>query len=90
METSDKPAEGGKDALSTGGAYIMQEKAIGGFDEESDEDYIYYKATNLNGGQIEDIVLKIPKMEVVAAPVRIVHCLSISRKPLLLWHSAQR
>ena len=39
----------------------MQEKAIGGFDEESDEDYIYYKATNLNGGQIEDIVLKIPK-----------------------------
>lgn len=39
----------------------MQEKAIGGFDEESDEDYIYYKATNLNGGQIEDVVLKIPK-----------------------------
>ena len=61
VETSDKPAEGGKDALSTGGAYIMQEKAIGGFDEESDEDYIYYKATNLNGGQIEDVVLKIPK-----------------------------
>ena len=29
VETSDKPAEGGKDALSTGGAYIMQEKAIG-------------------------------------------------------------
>lgn len=61
VETSDKPEEGGKDALSTGGAYAMQEKAIGGFDEESDEDYIYYKATNLNGGQIEDVVLKIPK-----------------------------
>lgn len=31
------------------------------FDEESDEDYIYYKAVNLNGGQIEDVILKIPK-----------------------------
>ena len=61
VETSDKPAKEGKDALSTGGAYMMQEKAIGGFDEESDEDYIYYKAVNLNGGQIEDVVLKIPK-----------------------------
>ena len=61
VETSDKPAEGGKDALSTGGAYMMQEKTIGGFDEESDEEYIYYKAVNLNGTQIEDIVLKIPK-----------------------------
>ena len=61
VETSDTPAEGGKDALSTGGAYAMQEKAIAGFDEESDEDYIYYKAVNLNGGQIEDVILKIPK-----------------------------
>ena len=61
VETSDDPSEGGKDALSTGGAYAMQEKAIGGFDEESDEDYIYYKAVNINGGQIEDVVLKIPK-----------------------------
>ena len=61
VETSDKPEEGGKDALSTGGAYAMQEKSIGGFDEESDEEYIYYKAVNLNGGQIEDVVLKIPK-----------------------------
>ena len=61
VETSDKPEEGGKDALSTGGAYAMQAKAIGGFDEESDEKYIYYKAVNLNGGQIEDVVLKIPK-----------------------------
>lgn len=61
VETSDTPVEKGKDALSTGGAYIMQEKAIGSFDEESDEDYIYYKAVNLNGMQIEDVVLKIPK-----------------------------
>lgn len=61
VETSDKPEEGGKNALSTGGAYTMQDKMIGGFDEDSDEEYIYYKAVNLNGKQIEDVVLKIPK-----------------------------
>ena len=61
VETSDKPEEGGKNALSTGGAYTMQDKTIGGFDEDSDEEYIYYKAVNLNGKQIEDVVLKIPK-----------------------------
>ena len=61
VETSDTPEEGGKNALSTGGAYSIQEKAIGGFDEESDEDYIYYKAVNLNGKQLEDVVIQIPK-----------------------------
>lgn len=61
VETSDKPEKDGKDALSTGGAFEMQEKAIGGFDEESDEDYIYFKAVNLNGRQMEDVVIKVPK-----------------------------
>ena len=61
VETSDTPEEGGKSALSTGGAYEMQEKAIAGFDEESDEDYIYYKAVNLNGKQLPDVEIKIPK-----------------------------
>ena len=61
VETSDTPEEGGKSALSTGGAYEMQEKAIAGFDEESDEDYIYYKAVNLNGKQLHDVEIKIPK-----------------------------
>lgn len=61
VETSDTPEENGTDALSTGGAYAMQEKTIGGFDEESDEDYIYFKAVNLNGNQIEDVVIKVPK-----------------------------
>lgn len=61
VETADVPEKGGKQALSTGGAYEMQEKAIGGFDEESDEDYIYYKAVNLNGAQLPDVQIKIPK-----------------------------
>lgn len=61
VETSDVPEENGKQALSTGGAYEMQQKAIGGFDEESDEDFIYYKAVNLNGTQLEDVQIKIPK-----------------------------
>ena len=61
VETSDNPEKGGKSALSTGGAYEMQEKAIAGFDEESDEDYIYYKAVNLNGKQLSDVEIKIPK-----------------------------
>lgn len=61
IETSDTPEKDGKQALSTGGAYEMQEKAIGGFDEESDEDYIIYKAVNLNGAQLQDIQIKIPK-----------------------------
>ena len=61
VETSDTPEEGGKSALSTGGAYEMQEKVIAGFDEESDEDYIYYKAVNLNGKQLHDVEIKIPK-----------------------------
>lgn len=61
VETSDTPEEDGKSALSTGGAYEMQEKAIAGFDEESDEDYIYYKAVNLNGAQLPDVQIKIPK-----------------------------
>ena len=39
----------------------MQEKAIGGFDEESDDEYIYYKAVNLNGKQLSDVEIKIPK-----------------------------
>ena len=61
VETADTPEKGGKQALSTGGAYEMQEKAIGGFDEESDEDYIYYKAVNLNGAQLPDVEIKVPK-----------------------------
>ena len=61
VETADTPEKDGKQALSTGGAYEMQEKAIGGFDEESDEDYIYYKAVNLNGTQLPDVQIKIPK-----------------------------
>jgi len=61
VETADVPEKGGKQALSTGGAYEMQEKAIGGFDEESDEEYIYYKAVNLNGQQLPDVQIKIPK-----------------------------
>ncbi len=61
IETSDTPEKDGKQALSTGGAYEMQEKAIGGFDEESDEDYIIYKAVNLNGAQLPDVQIKIPK-----------------------------
>lgn len=61
VETADVPEKDGKQALSTGGAYEMQEKAIGGFDEESDEDYIYYKAVNLNGAQLPDVQIKIPK-----------------------------
>lgn len=61
VETSDTPEKDGKDALSTGGAYTIQDKAIGGFDEESDEDYVYYKAVNLNGAQLPDIEIKIPK-----------------------------
>ena len=61
IETSDTPEKDGKQALSTGGAYEMQEKAIGGFDEESDEDYIIYKAVNLNGAQLQDVQIKIPK-----------------------------
>ena len=61
VETEDVPEEDGKQALSTGGAYQMQEKAIGGFDEESDEEYIYYKAVNLNGQQLPDVQIKIPK-----------------------------
>ena len=61
VETSDNPEKDGKQALSTGGAYEMQEKAIGSFDEESDEEYIYYKAVNLNGKQLPDVEIKIPK-----------------------------
>ena len=61
VETADVPEKGGKQALSTGGAYEMQEKTIGGFDEESDEEYIYYKAVNLNGQQLPDVQIKIPK-----------------------------
>lgn len=90
VETSDKPEEGGKDALSTGGAYTMQEKSIGGFDEESDEEYIYYKAVNLNGGQIEDVVLKIPKMEEAEVRARTAPCPSTLRKPPPLWRSVPR
>ncbi|MEG2599544.1 MAG: hypothetical protein RSA66_08730, partial [Muribaculaceae bacterium] len=59
--TSDIPEKDGKDALSTGGAYSMAEKSIGGFDEESDENNIYYKAVNLNGTQMQNVVIKIPK-----------------------------
>lgn len=61
VETSDTPAKEGTDAFSTGGAYEMQEKAIGGFNEDSDEDYIYYKAVNLNGNEMSDVTLRIPK-----------------------------
>ena len=61
VETADVPEKDGKQALSTGGAYEMQEKAIGGFDEESDDEYIYYKAVNLNGKQLSDVEIKIPK-----------------------------
>lgn len=61
IETSSKPEEGGENAFSTGGAYDMAEKSIGGFDEESDENYIYYKAVNLNGKQLPDVGIKIPK-----------------------------
>lgn len=61
VETADKPEQDGKEAFSTGGAYTMQENAIGGFDEDSDENYIYYKAVNINGKQLDDVIIKIPK-----------------------------
>ncbi len=61
VETADTPEQDGKNALSTGGAYAMQEKTIGSFDEDSDENYIYYKAVNLNGKQLDSVVIKIPK-----------------------------
>ena len=61
VSTSDKEEEDGKDAFSTGGAYNLAKKSIGGFNEESDEDYIYYKAVDALGQDMEDVQIRVPK-----------------------------
>ena len=61
VDVNDEAEEGGKDAFSTGGAYGLKSLGIGGFSEDQDEEYIYYTAVNLNGAELPDVKLKIPK-----------------------------
>lgn len=61
VSTSDNATEGGKDALSTGGAYNLAKKSIGNFNEDSDEDYIYYTAVNILGEDMPEVKIKVPK-----------------------------
>lgn len=61
ITTSDTTEENGTDAFSTGGAHALAKKSIGGFNEESDEDYIYYKGVNALGEDMTDVEIKVPK-----------------------------
>ena len=60
IETSDVPEEGGKDALSTGGAYDMEQNMIVDIEQTEDAENILLQGVNKRGTAVGSQV-KIPK-----------------------------
>lgn len=60
IETSDAPAEDGKDAFSTGGAYAQEQKFIADFEQSEDEDNLYFQGLNTRGVAVGSQI-KVPK-----------------------------
>ena len=60
VKTEDKPANGGKDAFSTGGAYEMAQNAFDHLEPDQDADNYLIKAVNKRGEDMGDPI-SIPK-----------------------------